>query len=90
MARANEDMTGLIVKLVLGFIGVVVMIVLICNMVTTVNADEIVIKQDVMGGNLNVWDTPGVHWQNFGTVTRYKRSAQLWFSAKKNEGKDEL
>jgi regulator of protease activity HflC (stomatin/prohibitin superfamily) len=89
MARANEDMTGLIVKLVLGFIGVVVMIVLICNMVTTVNADEIVIKQDVMGGNLNVWDTPGVHWQNFGTVTRYKRSAQLWFSAKKNEGKDD-
>src|SRR5271155_729219 len=88
MARDTEDMTGLIVKLVLGFVGVIVMIVLICNMVTTVNADEIVIKQDVMGGQLHDWDTPGVHWQNFGTVTRYKRSAQLWFSAKKNEGKD--
>jgi hypothetical protein len=56
-------------------------------MVTTVAADEIVIKQDIMGGQLHVWDTPGVHWQNFGTLTRYKRSAQLWFSQKEDEGK---
>lgn len=87
MAR-DEDMTGLIVKLVLGFVGVIGLIVLICNLVSTVNADEIVIKQSVWGGTLEVWDSPGVHWQNFGTLTRYKRSAQLWFSAKKDEGKD--
>jgi regulator of protease activity HflC (stomatin/prohibitin superfamily) len=30
---------------------------------------------------------PGVHWQNFGTITRYKRSAQFWFSAREDEGK---
>ena len=84
----DENMTGLIVKLVLGFVGVIGLIVLISNMVSTVNADEIVIKQSVWGGTLEVWDSPGVHWQNFGTLTRYKRSAQLWFSAKKDEGKD--
>lgn len=88
MARDTENMTGLIVKLVLGFVGFIGLIVLICNMVSTVNADEIVIKQSVWGGTLEVWDSPGVHWQNFGTLTRYKRSAQLWFSAKKDEGKD--
>jgi hypothetical protein len=55
---------------------------------TTVGADEVCVKQDLIGGQLHVWDTPGVHWQNFGTVTRYKRSAQLWFSAKSDEGKE--
>lgn len=87
MGKTNEQMTGLIVKLVLGFVAVIGLIILISNMVTTVAADEIVIKQDVVGGQLHVWDTSGVHWQNFGTVTRYKRSAQLWFSAKDDEGK---
>jgi hypothetical protein len=41
----------------------------------------------MVGGQLHVWDISGVHWQNFGTITRYKRSAQLWFSAKEDEGK---
>jgi hypothetical protein len=61
---------------------------LVSQTTTTVGADEIVIKQDVIGGQLHVWNTPGVHFQNFGTLTRYKRSAQLWFSAKKDEGKE--
>ena len=30
---------------------------------------------------------PGVHGQWFGNVTRYKKSAQYWFSAKDSEGK---
>ena len=88
MSRQDEaSLVGLIVKIGLGVGALIVGLVLILNMVTTVSADEIVIKQDVMGGQLSVWDTPGVHWQNFGTITRYKRSAQLWFSAKEDEGK---
>lgn len=88
MSKNDEaSLTGLVVKVGLGILGVVVGIVLILNMITTVGADEIVIKQDVVGGQLHVWDTSGVHWQNFGTITRYKRSAQLWFSAKDDEGK---
>lgn len=88
MANRNDtDLTSLVVKLVLGLGAVIGIIILIANMVTTVGADEIVIKQDVVGGTLHVWDTPGVHWQNFGTITRYKRSAQFWFSAREDEGK---
>jgi hypothetical protein len=56
-------------------------------MVTTVGADEIVVKQNLVNGNLQIWSSPGVHWQNFGTITRYKKSAQYWFSAKTDEGK---
>lgn len=84
----NENMVKLLLKVGGGVVLLILGLVVIANMVTTVNADEIVIKQDVWGGALTVWDNPGVHWQNFGTVTRYKRSAQLWFSAKKDEGKD--
>jgi hypothetical protein len=52
----------------------------------TVQADEIVLKQDLVGGQLHVWDTPGPHAVLWGTVVRYKRSAQLWFSVKADEG----
>lgn len=76
-----------IVKIVVGLVILALGILFVSNAVTTVAADEIVIKQDLMGGTLHVWDTPGVHWQNFGTITRYKRSAQFWFSAREDEGK---
>jgi len=77
----------LVAKIVAGVLVLVLGVFFIANSVTTVGADEICIKQDVVGGELHVWDTPGVHWQNFGTVTRYKRSAQLWFSVKEDGGK---
>ena len=88
MSRQDEaSLTALLVKVGLGVGAIIVGLVLILNMVTTVGADEIVVKQDLVGGQLHVWDTPGVHWQNFGTITRYKRSAQFWFSAREDEGK---
>lgn len=89
MSGRNDEVNlpGLLVKVGLGIGVLVVGLVLILNMVTTVGADEIVVKQDFVGGDLHVWDTPGVHWQNFGTITRYKRSAQFWFSAREDEGK---
>jgi hypothetical protein len=87
MKPQEAGLTGLLVKIGIGLVALIGGLILISNMVTTVAADEIVIKQDIMGGQLHVWDTPGVHWQNFGTLTRYKRSAQLWFSQKEDEGK---
>jgi hypothetical protein len=88
MSLKNEGtMFKLLVKIGLGIGVLIVGIILIANMVTTVDADEIVVKQDLVGGELHVWNTPGVHWQNFGTITRYKRSAQFWFSAREDEGK---
>jgi len=88
MATKNEtNLLALGIKIALGFVVLLVGVILVVNMVTTVGADEICVKQDLVGGQLHVWDTSGVHWQNFGTVTRYKRSAQLWFSAKQDEGK---
>lgn len=87
-SKDDINLISLGIKIGLGVLALIGILVLVGNMVTTVGADEIVVKQDIIGGQLHVWDTPGVHWQNFGTITRYKRSAQLWFSAKKDEGKE--
>ena len=83
----DTSLIKLILKIGAVVVIVIVGLILVLNTATTVGADEIVIKQDVIGGDLHVWNTPGVHWQNFGTITRYKRSAQFWFSAREDEGK---
>jgi len=80
-------MNKFIAKIVAGFLLLGLIVFFIANSVTTVDADEIVVKQNMLDGQLQVWNTPGVHWQNFGTVTRYKRSAQYWFSTHEDEGK---
>lgn len=87
---ANQpNFLSLGIKVGLGVLAIGVATAFVGNTMTTVGADELVVKQDLIGGTLHVWDTPGVHWQSFGTLTRYKRSAQLWFSVKKDEGKEE-
>lgn len=83
----KNTLMGLIMKVVGGVIVLILGIVLIKNMLTNVEADEIVVKQNLLDGQLQVWTSPGVHWQNFGTVTRYKKSAQYWFSSHEDEGK---
>jgi hypothetical protein len=85
------DNSSLLLKLAVRGVGIIVVLFVVFWVVSgtmiTVQADEIVIKQDLIGGNLHVWDTPGPHAVLWGTVTRYKRSAQLWFSAKEDEGR---
>lgn len=87
MARTD---TNLLLKLGLRIAGGIAalwfVIWVLAGTVVTVQADEIVIKQDLVGGGLHVWNTPGPHAVLWGTVTRYKRSAQLWFSAREDEG----
>ncbi len=61
-------------------------VVMFANMSETVGADEIVVMQNPLDGKLNVWATPGWRYQNFGKLTRYKKSAQFWFSADAKEG----
>jgi len=75
----DANMTKLVAKLVGGVVVLILGIVFIANSVTTVAADEIVVKQNFFDGKLQVWSSPGVHWQNFGRLTIYKRSAQYSF-----------
>lgn len=81
-------MNKLIAKLVGGVIVLILGIIFIANSVTTVAADEIVVKQNFFDGKLQVWSSPGVHWQNFGRLTTYKRSAQYSFDITPADPKD--
>jgi regulator of protease activity HflC (stomatin/prohibitin superfamily) len=77
--KETMNKNKLIMKLVGGVIVLILGIIFIANSVTTVAADEIVVKQNFFDGKLQVWSSPGVHWQNFGRLTTYKRSAQYSF-----------
>lgn len=57
--------------------------------VFTVDANEIVVKQDAIDGNLTVYTSAGTRWQGFGHITRYQKSAQFWFQAPKSNPKDD-
>jgi hypothetical protein len=88
MARDDSRLlVRLALRVVGGLVVLAVVVWVLSGTIVTVQADEIVIKQDLLGGQLHVWDTPGPHAVFWGTVTRYKRSAQLWFSSKEDEGK---
>ena len=57
---------------------------------TTVDAHEIVVKQDFADGALQVWDgraSPGWHATWGGRITRYPQSVTYWFSSRVDEGK---
>ena len=86
-ANSLSPLLGLALRVAGAVIALYVVISVLSGAVITVQADEIVLKQDLLGGQLHVWDTPGPRPVLWGTVTRYKRSAQLWFSSKEDEGK---
>lgn len=75
-----------IVLAVGALVAVIFGVSMIGNMSETVSADEIVVMQNPLDGKLNVWATPGWRYQNFGKLTRYKKSAQFWFSSDNKEG----
>jgi len=55
-----------------------------------VDAGEIVIIQDPIDGELNVYTEPGFVWQGMGKATHYRKSNQFWFSAPNQEGNPNL
>lgn len=71
----------------LGLWAVILLFTVFCffKSVVTVGAQEIVVVQ-YPNGTLEVYNTPGIHPQWFGSVTRYKKSFQYWFSKGKDQG----
>jgi hypothetical protein len=72
--------SGAILLLLIAFSG---------KMVENVDNKEICVIQSAFTGNITIYDQPGPVWQNFGTVTKYKKSNQFWFSNKKDEGRED-
>ena len=66
--------------------GVILSIILAANCFEDIAAGEIAVIQSPITGELTVVTSPGWAWQGGGTVTKYQRSNQLWFSNKEDEG----
>lgn len=64
---------------IVGALAIIIVIVAISSTLTTVDAGEIIVKQNVLDGELQVWSEPGIEWQNFGGITEYTKSNQYWF-----------
>lgn len=81
-----ENVIALIKKFGIVIGAVVLGIFLVNNLFENIDAGEIAVVQSPITGQLSVIKTPGWAWQGGGTVTKYKRSNQLWFSNKEDEG----
>ena len=59
---------------------------LLSTIIVDVPAGKLIVKQAFSTGTLEVYDEPGWKWQNFGRLTEYDRSRQLWFNTYKDKG----
>ena len=80
-------------KTIIGIFSLILLVVLGIlsgKMWETVDADEVVVIQDPVDGELHFFvggtETGGLVFQNFGTPTHYKKSFQFWFSKDAEEG----
>lgn len=83
MERRMEQKFGLgkIVISVMGFIAVIILLIVSGKIFEGVNADEIVVIQDPVDGELHWYASQGVKWQGLGKVTTYRKLADRDFDA---------
>src|SRR5665213_1323401 len=77
-----------------GILGIVVSVIalftvpyVIGEMLTNVDAHEIMVVQSPVSGNLTVYTDSGLKVTTFGKITKYPRRAQYSFSSSKDQGK---
>jgi regulator of protease activity HflC (stomatin/prohibitin superfamily) len=71
---------------VIVFLALVAILVFTSNTFMTVHAYEIVVKQNAVDGQLQMWIDPGLHNKLFGTATAYRKSSEYSFSAAPDQG----
>ena len=81
-----EEKMSLLKKISLWLGAIVIAILFVSNAWENLDAGEIAVIQSPISGELSVATNPGWVWQGAGSVTKYKRSNQLWFSNKEDEG----
>ena len=69
----------------LGVLGLIVVIALL-GMWKTNDAEDIMVIQSPISGQLTWYQTAGLKWQGWGKVTTYHKRSQFWFSAQDDQG----
>ncbi|HTS30135.1 MAG TPA: hypothetical protein VMH81_29890 [Bryobacteraceae bacterium] len=78
-------------RLAVGAVTVVVLILCLVglsNVVVHLDAKDVMVIQ-YPSGTLKVCSQPGYYAQWFGTVTKYQKRSQFWFSSAKDQGRTE-
>jgi regulator of protease activity HflC (stomatin/prohibitin superfamily) len=75
------------VTITVGVILIIVVAASATRIFENVPADEVVVIQSPISGDLTWYTTPGLKWQGFGKVTSYRKSFQYWFSSMQDQGK---
>ena len=76
---------GRIVIAAIGFIAGIILLIFSGKVFENVDADEILIIQSPISGDLAWYVTPGIKWQGAGKVTPYPKRAIYEFSCEKND-----
>lgn len=75
--------------IVISIVALIIFFRLSTSIVENVNADQLMVIQSPISGKLTFHTTPGMKWQGFGTVTKYTRRSQYWFSNRPDQGTKE-
>src|SRR3989344_6800874 len=76
---------GKIVIAAIGFIAGIILLIFSGKVFENVDADEILIIQSPISGDLAWYVTPGIKWQGAGKVTPYPKRAIYEFSCEQND-----
>ncbi len=77
--------TKQIVKAAIGSVLAIFAFIAAGNLFENLDANEIMVIQSPVSGNLEVYTDPGLKYQGWGKVTKYKRRAQYTFSMEVND-----
>jgi SPFH domain / Band 7 family len=80
---ASVKLIGIVAVLI---IGLIIFFTTVSGTYVNVNANEIVVKQAWVSGELSMWTDPGIKPLWWGKDTHYDRSRQFWFSSKTDQG----
>ena len=85
MQNSNQDQQFPLQKVLKWGAALVVVIIFFVfsgNLVENLDNKEVMVIQAPFSGKLNIFTAPGLHWQGFGHVTKYRKSFQYWFDGK--------
>lgn len=71
---------------IFGIVAIIILAVISGNLVEQNGADEILVVQSPVSGELTFHTTSGLKWQGLGSTTKYQKSFQYWFSAHSDQG----
>ncbi len=77
---------GKVLKVIVAAILLLLVFMSATRLFENVYADEIVVIQSPISGTLSWYATPGLKWQGWGFVTRYRKSFTHWFSYRPDQG----